>query len=235
MEIVSQQAKVLIVTDDAALPPALLKRWQQEARVPVFLVKSGAGEDGLPDDWNLAIVVVMNAAMNAAENAAVRSRVLRALPAGRPVLCMVARGSLSQLRQRFPHVTFLTTGRKSPSRVELDTVVLLASEMLLRAELAQQLERLQNAADGAGHSDVAVGRFMQQVRHSLNNALTSVLGNAELLLLESLPVGTRERLTNIHSGALQLHEIMRRMAQLESQIKFSRQMAEVRGERAAGQ
>ena len=234
MEIVSQQAKVLIVTDDAALPPALLKRWQSEARVPVFLVKSGAGEDALPDDWNLAIVGAMKAAMNAAMSTAGRSRVLSALPAGRPVLCLVARSSAAKLRRTFPHVAFLASSRLNPAGLEMDAVVLLACEMLLRADLALQLERLRTAAV-AGHSDVAVGRFMQQVRHSLNNALASVLGNAELLLLESLPVGTRERLTNIHSGALQLHEIMRRMAQLESQIKFSRQMAEVRGERAAGQ
>lgn len=224
MEIVSQQAKVLIVTDDAALPPALLKRWQLEARVPAFLVKSSA--DALPDDWNLAILGPMNTVC--------RSRLLSVLPAGRPVLCLLAQGSIGKLRGQFPRVAFLTLGRRKAAGMEIDAVALLAGEMLLRADLAQQLERLQNA-EGASQRDVAVGRLMQQVRHNLNNALTSVLGNAELLLLESLPAGTRDRISNIHAGALQLHEIMRRMAQMESQIKFSRQMTEERAERAAGQ
>ena len=223
MEIVSQQAKVLIVTDDAALAPTLLKRWQQEARVPAFLVACDADTDAMPNDWNLAIVWTMSSAR--------RSLVLGALPAGRPVLCLLAGGSAAKLRDKFPHVTFLK-GRNGAGR-EMDAVVLLGGEMLLRVELAQQVERLKEAAGAGG--EVAVGRYLQQVRHSMNNALTSVLGNAELLLLESLPAGTRDRLANIHSGALQLHEIMRRMAQMESQIKFARQMTEARGERAAGQ
>ena len=32
--------------------------------------------------------------------------------------------------------------------------------------------------------DAILGRYMLEMKHSVNNALTSILGNAELLLLE---------------------------------------------------
>ena len=70
--------------------------------------------------------------------------------------------------------------------------------------------------------DAALGRYMLEVRHGFNNALTAVLGNAELLLLE--PGGpsaqAREQVETINTMALQLCEVMRRFSSLENELRF---------------
>ena len=43
--------------------------------------------------------------------------------------------------------------------------------------------------------EAALGRYMLEVRHAFNNALTSVLGNSELLLLESGALSAQARRT----------------------------------------
>ena len=70
--------------------------------------------------------------------------------------------------------------------------------------------------------EAALGRYMLDVRHSFNNALTSVLGHSELLLLEpgALPAQTRDQVETIHTMALQLCEVMRRFSLLESEMRY---------------
>jgi signal transduction histidine kinase len=64
---------------------------------------------------------------------------------------------------------------------------------------------------------------MLEMRHGLNNCLTSVLGNAELLLLEPGTVSgeTREQIETIHTMALRMHEVMQRFSSLESEMHFA--------------
>jgi signal transduction histidine kinase len=64
---------------------------------------------------------------------------------------------------------------------------------------------------------------MLEQRHNMNNALTSVLGNAELLLLEpgALSAEVREQVETMHSMALRMHEIMQRFSSLESEMNFA--------------
>jgi signal transduction histidine kinase len=59
------------------------------------------------------------------------------------------------------------------------------------------------------------------MRHNINNALTSVLGNAELVLLntESFSGETRDQLETIRHTALRLHEIMQRFWSLEAEMQ----------------
>jgi signal transduction histidine kinase len=80
------------------------------------------------------------------------------------------------------------------------------------------------------------------MRHGLNNALTSVLGNSELLLLEpeSLPPlapPIRSQVDTIHNMALRIHEIMQRFSSLEKELNVAQKQAakEVKAkEHAAG-
>jgi signal transduction histidine kinase len=78
-------------------------------------------------------------------------------------------------------------------------------------------------ANGVRERDAALGRYMLEVRHSFNNALTSVLGNSELLLLEpgALPAQTRDQVETIHTMALRLCEVMQGFSRLENEMHFS--------------
>ncbi len=74
----------------------------------------------------------------------------------------------------------------------------------------------------AEQRDATLGRYMAEMRHALNNALTSVLGNAELLLLEpgAMPPQMREQVATIHNMALRIHEIVQRFSSLEMEMNF---------------
>ena len=61
--------------------------------------------------------------------------------------------------------------------------------------------------------------FGEVLRHELNNPLTGILGNAELLLTEvrrksdgTLPQGAQQRLETIASLAVRLRETVRRLS-----------------------
>ena len=77
--------------------------------------------------------------------------------------------------------------------------------------------------DDVREREAALGRYMLEVRHSFNNALTSVLGNSELLLLEpgALPAQTRDQVETIHTMSLRLCEVMQRFSRLENEMRFS--------------
>jgi signal transduction histidine kinase len=77
---------------------------------------------------------------------------------------------------------------------------------------AQRLAGLANALDRGGFGEV--------LRHELNNPLTGILGNAELLLAEvrrkndgRLPNGGQQRLETIAALAVRLRETVRRLSQ----------------------
>jgi signal transduction histidine kinase len=69
---------------------------------------------------------------------------------------------------------------------------------------------------------------MLEMRHSLNNALTSVLGNSELLLLDpgQLSAAARSQIETIRNMSLRMHEVMQRFSSLEKELKVvERQVA----------
>ena len=68
--------------------------------------------------------------------------------------------------------------------------------------------------------EVGEGDFGEVLRHELNNPLTGILGNAELLLAEihrkndgKIPSGGEQRLETIASLAVRLRETVRRLSQ----------------------
>ena len=68
---------------------------------------------------------------------------------------------------------------------------------------------------------------MIEMRHNLNNALTSVLGNSDLLLLEpgSFSAPTRAQIETIRNMTLRIHEIMQRFSSLEKEMNVVAQQA----------
>jgi signal transduction histidine kinase len=79
-------------------------------------------------------------------------------------------------------------------------------------------------ADDVREYEAALGRYMLEVRHNFNNALTSVLGNSELLLLEpeALPAQTHDQVDTIHTMALRMCEVMQRFSRLEDEMRLSK-------------
>jgi signal transduction histidine kinase len=109
---------------------------------------------------------------------------------------------------------------------------LLGREILRRdkAEFrVRDAERLRTAAE----AEATLGRYMMEMRHNVNNALTSVLGNAELLLLEpGLPAPVLAKADTIRNMALRLHEIFQRFSSIEKELSA---VARESGKEAAAQ
>ena len=104
-----------------------------------------------------------------------------------------------------------------------DFVARSASCLSIAIDLME--ERLQQSAEESGKSpllrdDINQEAFGETLRHELNNPLTGILGNAELLLAEvrrkndgQLPNGGQQRLETIAALAVRLRETVRRLSQ----------------------
>jgi signal transduction histidine kinase len=125
-------------------------------------------------------------------------------------------------------VVVLGTGKRQP---ELSALIAAgAADYVARDEgsLAVALgliqRRLRQAEHLAGstpeHLDYGEEDFGELLRHELNNPLTGILGNAELLLVDirrrndgRLPQSGRQRLETIAALAVRLRETVRRLSQ----------------------
>ena len=93
--------------------------------------------------------------------------------------------------------------------------------MVEQTIVEQRLSRMKDFMDKPGGPLEGVGEdFGEVLRHELNNPLTGILGNAELLLAEirrnddgRLPPGGLQRLETIAALAVRLRETIRRLSQ----------------------
>jgi len=211
------QHSVLIVSDDAEFPRSVIARWQAERSVPAFtLMSSDVCLAFDPDTFHLAVVGGLQTRA--------LSVVLEAMEAaGRRVLFVCEDAATeTTVRERWPSVPVLRQRENW-----LDTLVLVAGEMLRRASAEAEGSRLEHAND-ALHRQALLGRYMLEMRHTLNNALTSVLGNSELLLIEpgSLSAGARSQIETIRNMSLRMHEILQRFSSLEKELTVVDRQAE---------
>ena len=97
--------------------------------------------------------------------------------------------------------------------------------------LARQAERI--AAKNEKHA--TLGRYMLEMKHSVNNALTSMLGNAELLLLEPGELSSQSlaQIKTIHSMALRINEVMQRFSSLASEMQEAENASQAETEEAS--
>ncbi len=80
-----------------------------------------------------------------------------------------------------------------------------------------------------------LGRYMLEMKHSVNNALTSMLGNAELLLLEpgQLSAQSLAQIKTMHSMALRINEVMQRFSSLASEMQDAENASQAETEETA--
>jgi signal transduction histidine kinase len=205
------QPNVLVLTDDADFATGLLARWQRERVIPSFTVTGNESLNGAEaPNCDLAIVGKIRQVR--------LIPVLKALDASaRPTLCLCDPMQQESLRDTMPRTTFL--GENTNWADMLTTV---AVEMLRRIEALARAKKSEQAVSKFERG-AALGRYMLESRHALNNALTSILGNAELLLLDpsKYPTEVRDQLETIHNMSIRIHETMRRFSSLENEHQFA--------------
>jgi signal transduction histidine kinase len=205
---------VLIISDDADFSRRITARWQMERNVPTFTLLSG-------ELWPRFAVDVFDVAIVGQLRRDLLSVVLEPLhSAGQPVFCLGQDAATAQLiRDRWPRVSILRLGDCPEAAHWLETLVLAAAEAVHRSR-AESRARAAEAAGSALERQAMLGRYMLEMRHNLNNALTSVLGNSDLLLLEpgSFSAQTRAQMETIRNMSLRIHEIMLRFSSLEKEM-----------------
>ncbi len=204
-----EQPSVLIISDDAELARAVTGRWQTERTVPAFTLMSSDVCLGLdPDIFQLAIA------------GGVRPQALSVVletmeAAGKRVVFVSDDMRIVQtVRDRWPGMAIVRQHENW-----LDTLVLVAGEILRRVNAEAEARHLQQA-NVLLERQAHLGRYMLEMRHTLNNTLTSILGNSELLLLEpgSLSAGARSQMETIRNMSLRMHEILQRFSSLEKEL-----------------
>lgn len=213
---------ILIISDEADFSRRITARWQMERMVPTFTLLSG-------DLWPRFAADAFDVAIVGELRRELLSVVLEPLHStGQPVFCVCRNASVAQLvHQRWPRVSILRRGDSSAEAHWLETLVLAANEAIHRAR-AESRARSAEASCVSLERQATLARYMIEMRHSLNNALTSVLGNSDLLLLEpgSLSAQSRAQVETIRNMALRIHEIMQRFSSLEKEMNVVAQQAQ---------
>jgi signal transduction histidine kinase len=205
-----RDSHAVLIADDAGFARDLMARWQAERSLPGITVMSTdllttIGEG----NFDLAIIGgVRNKRLASA---------LKMVEAGDyPVICLLENAAdVRAVRAGHQRVHVMQYHQAWP-----DSLMLLAMECLKRVDLTERVRRAEKAALASSRG-AALGRYMLESRHDLNNSLTSVLGNAELLLLDAndLPEPARDQLQTIHEMALHMHEIMQRFSSVAAEAR----------------
>jgi signal transduction histidine kinase len=194
------QLSILVVSDHPEFANSLVRNWQNPPRFTVLAVGQSAE---IPE----CVVAVLDG------------------PAG-----------LSRLRKDVL-LAIVITGNEPLSRVGCaakrvvqirriagwtEQAAALAEETVRRTEAE---ERAQRAEQGLLEAQryIALGRFIDDSRHGLGNALTGVLGNSELVLLNAgsgLQDGAREQVKTIHAMSLKIYEIVQRLSSLDMEMQL---------------
>lgn len=202
---------VLIISDDTEFARSVVARWQAERRLPeITVTTSDLWRPQTAANYNLVIL----GPVHGAKPSSILSS-LNAFPATAAIYVSNEGSSNDFLAAENPHALFL-------AREDgwIGTLILIATEALRRSEAvtrAQRAERL--GIESQRHA--SLGRYMLEMRPSVNNALTSVLGNADLLLLEPEKVSTEchDQIRTIQTMALRLNEIMQRFSSLAAEMR----------------
>jgi signal transduction histidine kinase len=218
-------ASVLIVSDDTEFARTVVARWQAERHVPEMTVlTSDVWHPGSAAGHDLVIVGRVRGAKCSAILSSINASAATAV-----VFVSEDEKEATQLREEHPHLLLIPMQDGSTR-----SLILLASEALKRVEAVNRAQRAERAAIGSqGHA--TLGRYMLEMRPSVNNALTSVLGNADLLLLEPGQIAgeSREQIRTIHLMALRLNEIMQRFSSLAAEMRAGEKESQPETELAA--
>jgi signal transduction histidine kinase len=112
--------------------------------------------------------------------------------------------------------------------------VLIGREILRRRQAESRASEAEKIC-AAAQNEATLGRYMVEMRSNVNNALTTILGNAELLGHEpGLPVTATAQADAIRNMALRLHEVFQRFSSLEKEFNVAAREPAKKAATAAG-
>ncbi|HVN10227.1 MAG TPA: hypothetical protein VMV61_14720 [Patescibacteria group bacterium] len=202
---------LLIVADEPEFGRQLTARWQTEPRVPSLTQVSS-------DLWNPASASAYDLLILGPLASHRAARLAESLSDAGVAALAVVENEREAAELQACHAGSLVLLRRHDWA---NVVVLVAGQVLRRIEAQRRSEAAENVARVLQRR-AALGRYMLEMRPALNNALTSALGNADLLLLES--TGLRgealDHVRTLHRMILRINEMMQRFSSLASELQL---------------
>lgn len=209
------QPTVLVISDNVEFSRAITARWQTERHVPTFTLLSSDLWPRSVDNFAVAIVGPLRREL--------LSIILEPLHSTeQPLFCVCPDAAMARLvRERWPRASVLRGDEEW-----LSALILAAGEAVLRAS-AEARARAAEQSCATLERQATLGRYMLEMRHNLNNALTSLLGNSDLLLNEpgAFSAQARTQLETIRNMTLRIHEVLQRFSSLEKEMDVVAQQA----------
>jgi len=224
--------QILIVSDDSEFVRSLTARWRMENDSPaVTAVSTGVSAQASSSGYE---VIVMGPLRECAT--------LPALQDLHPDSVVCAVGDEESLKVvRAVHGNWLLV----PECPGWPRILFSLVGEVLRRKAAETRAREAEIANLSQRRLGMLGKSVLEARPGMVNAITSLLGNADLILMseEPLPDSCREHLRTIHTMALRLNEIVQRLSSIENEMELSERkshletpesrMAETSGSRLA--
>lgn len=202
----SCQRPALVVSDDATFVGRIFDLWSKDDQGPLFRVlRSDTCVACRPADYEFVVMGGLRPEVRASVLQVFRS-------SNTPLIVIGEEGEV--LRETEAEFLNLVRLDLLPSWDEL--LFALAAEVGCRSRAQMQASQVEHEASTL-QREAALGRYIIEMRHNLNNALTSVLGNTELLLLDEsrLEPGERKQIETIRGMTLRMHETLQRFSALE--------------------
>jgi len=200
---------VLILSTNPAFAREVAAHWPVDGNPPEFTVlEEGLFRDLAGCHYDLVI--------GDASSPDSHSEMKRALAAaGKPAILVHCDSSLPFSRSEGATIEL----RGQNENASWPTIAGLLGREILRRALAEARAHDAETLCAIAQSEATLGRYMVEMRHNVNNALTSVLGNAELLTLEpGLPANVLAEADTIRNMALRLHEVFQRFSSIEKEL-----------------
>jgi hypothetical protein len=198
---------VLILSSDGAFSRELTECWPGGGQTPEFvLLDESLSSELRRDTYDLAIADAVDPKK--------RANLMQALVAvGKPAIVIHTDPAGESCTGKGPILEM----RRSPD-------LWPALPALLGREILRRLQSDARACESdrqlvVAQSEATLGRYMAGMYSTVNNALTCVMGNAELLLLEpGLPATVLAQADTIRNMALRLHEVWQRFSSIEKEL-----------------
>jgi len=202
---------LLIVADEPEFGRQLTARWQTEPRVPALTQVSS-------DLWNPASASSYDLLILGPLAPHRASSLMESLGAASVAALAVVENEREAAEVHACHSGSLVLLRQNDWA---NVVVLAAGQILRRVSAQRRADAAENVARVLQRR-AELGRYMLEMRPALNNALTSALGNADLLLLES--TGLRgealDHVRTLHRMILRMNEMMQRFSSLACELQL---------------
>ena len=202
-----ERPTVVIISEEPEFSTAVTRRWLQEPKVPSFVLLESSSSHHLGrGGFDLAVI-------GGASPESISEVLETIAPTGRAVIHVSRANGHSP---QSPHVVTLPEIQQWP-----DLLVTLGTQVLARERARAELTRLMESSGRIEH-EATLGRYMLDVRHNLNNALTSILGNSDLILFDQVYLSptTREQIETIRNMGMRMNEILQRFSSLQKEMEL---------------